>query len=495
MWKDFAKFIDMTGGKLDFYSFHVYDFHDWDTIANRENGNITSGLPLEGILDLLSNYGKTKYNKNFKFLTTEHGGFFIDDVNTAKMSKYYLGNGSGFNYDMKVRSIIDFSMVSSAISNTMVFMNHPKTVIKTIPFILLQSYQWDSKFFASMLVANDFNDPNNWFETKLVSYYQFFKGVQGRYVHSSIVSPDIQKHVFVDNNKLIVVLNNLSDSIYNLNLNYPSSGIDSTITRSFTRNADATASFVQSKIQSASTINLKGREAKVIFIYYKNPINESKFVNESYYYSSLFAQQFSNSKDFTINVPTALTTQVEYAYLRIGVGRGLGTDRLIKVNFNGTNLVVPLEKCAPRLENISRSVYGSTKIIPVDKALIKSSNTVKVTFPDGKVGGTGSVTLCVANTPPNNINTVNLNSKAPFEINVSIDKSSRTIRTSFMLENEGPTSLKLYNSLGGEVKTICNDYLTSNFYTFNVDASRFSTGVYFLKFNQKDRSKSIKLML
>jgi hypothetical protein len=490
-WKSFAKFIDETQGQLDFYSFHVYDFLRWDNIANKVVGQIGSGLPLEGVLDLLSNYGKVIYNKNFKFLSTEHGGYFAYEDQKKQMSSYYLGNGNGFDYDMKVKSLFDYCMVSSAIANTMVFMNHPGMVIKAVPFILAESFDWNPKYYSSMLVAKNYTDKTNWYESSLVHFYKFFQGVQGRYVYSSLGSPDVQKHVFVDNNKLIIVLNNLSDSTINVNLNYPTADIDSTIIRSFSRNSDATPSFEQNKsLTSITNTTLKGREAKVLLVHYRDNINETKRVNESYYYSSLFAKQFSSSQNFTVNVPTPVN--IEYAYLRIGIGRDRGTDRRIQVNFNGTDLEVPLEKCADRLEYTDG--YGSTKIIPVDKELIKSSNSIQVSFSDGKGGGVGSVTLCVATTQNPALDTKTVLQPKP-AISFFSDKVSGKIRISYSHENPALTKLTLFNTSGKLLRTLCNDYLLPAEYTYELDADNLSDEVYILQLIQNNDSFSYKFSL
>ena len=55
------KFIDNTDCRLDFYSFHVYDYVYWKD--GDFQGRITSGLPLEGVLDLVPNYTHNAYDK------------------------------------------------------------------------------------------------------------------------------------------------------------------------------------------------------------------------------------------------------------------------------------------------------------------------------------------------------------------------------------------------------------------------------------------------
>ena len=58
----FTAFIDGTGAALDFYSFHAYDFLKAKG-GDFNGGLITSGLPLEGVLDLVPSYTTLRHGR------------------------------------------------------------------------------------------------------------------------------------------------------------------------------------------------------------------------------------------------------------------------------------------------------------------------------------------------------------------------------------------------------------------------------------------------
>jgi len=120
----FKTFIDNTRCELDFYSFHVYDF--LREVQGDFRGRVTSGLPLESVLDLVQNYTVNKYGKEIGIVVTEHGGYGARDL-VGKLAKERFQE-TGFEWEMKRRSIEDFNLVSSVIANTLVFMDHPQTV-------------------------------------------------------------------------------------------------------------------------------------------------------------------------------------------------------------------------------------------------------------------------------------------------------------------------------------------------------------------------------
>lgn len=468
----FGNFIDLTEGKLDFYSFHVYDFYYWNSTTKTLTSTVSTGLPLEGVMDALSAWGKTKYNKDFKYICTEHGGQITDKTTADAYAAYNVGSIPGFSFDMQRRSVADFMCVSSAIATTMVFMNHPQTVIKAVPFILPEYANYDVKYHAAMLIRNNYNLNEAWYETNLVNFYKFFKNVKGRRVLSTCVNPDIQQQSYLDGNKLILVLNNLSESAEKLTLNYPTSNIDSIMIRRHARDANLTCLFSEKLIADATTLDIKPREAVAVFVYYKDNLTENKKINEIPYYAPEICKEFATSSTFTINVPSV--SDIEYAYLRIGVGRIAGTTRNLKVNFNGTDLTVPMEKCATRLENSAG--YGSTKIIQVDKSLVKNSNIIECSFDDGKMGGIGAVTLLTGvNQELTKLGHVEFDKSLNFSI--LQNSASDNVTISFNLPKESNILLKLYDAAGKEFKTIEKKRLTEGKHQFSVNTKSLSPGV------------------
>ncbi len=437
-----SKFIDNTQCKLDFYSFHVYDFMKYDAGRNDIVCRVSTGLPIEGVLDLVPNYTMNKYGKPVELVFSEHGGYLSgnqeNDLNTIANTYF---PGSGFEWEMKRRSVSNFVMVSSTIANTMAFMNHPDVVKKAVPFILLESFAWDPKYYSSMLVANNFTDKTNWQESQLIYFYEFFKGVKGHRVQSDCPNPDIQQQSFVDGKNLILVMNNLSNKVENLKINIPAAGISSIQIRRVGRNADFTPYLDEQSATSLDGLQLKGREAMVIKVAYQDLIQQTKYLNEKPFYGTEVTKEFSGTANFTIHIASLVDAQ--YAILRVGISRPAGTDRQVNISLNGTSLTVPMEDCAPYLEN--ENEFATTKMIRIEKSLLQNNNTISVTFPDGKPGGVGAVVLRVAYQEITATSMIEIN-QIP-EIQIFPNPSSGLMR--IYLPNEtGVVNLKLFSLTG-----------------------------------------------
>lgn len=387
-------FIDNTSCTLDFYSFHTYDFMHWDVSANDFEGRVSSGLPIEGVLDLIQNYTVNQYGKEVDIVLSEHGGYILNDQEGAldTVANTYFP-GSGFDWELKRRSVNEFLAVSSAIGNTLAFMNNPHVVRKAVPFILLESAAWDPYYYSTLLVKENFNPSSNiWHESKYINFYKFFQNVNGRRVHVQLSDPDIQCQAYVDGDKLYILLNNLARKTEALNLTTTTDNIDQITLRRFGRNADFTPYFNESTIDSLDGLVIASRESLAIEIDYALPIAQQTLVDETPHYGNLIQQSYNGSKTFNISIPEYSAAQ--YATLRIGVGRGTGTDHQLDVTFNGTPLTVPLEDCADYLENDSE--YASTKLIDIPVNLLSASNTVEVSFSENGYGGIGSVVIRAA---------------------------------------------------------------------------------------------------
>jgi hypothetical protein len=70
---------------------------------------------------------------------------------------------------------------------------------------------------------------------------------------------------------------------------------------------------------------------------------------------------------------------------------------------------------------------------------------------------------------------------------------STTIK--FSIQKENLVSLKIYNLLGQEVATLVNQVLKAGSYTYNFNASRLSTGVYFYTINSGSFNQTKKMLL
>ncbi len=388
------KFIDNTDCRLDFYSFHVYDYVYWKD--DDFHGRITSGLPLEGVLDLVPNYTYNTYGKEVDIVISEHGGYVtgkkgLGADETAELIAKQHFPGSGFEWELRKRSILEQVHVSTIVANTLTFMDHPHTVKKAVPFILLNSFGWDPKYYAVLYVPENFENRQNWVPTQQMNFYKFFKGLRGRRVKAICSDPDIQTRAFVDNDKLCVVLNNLSGKQERLSVNIPATR--AMTVRRMGRNSDFTPYLREGSLASARNMEIGGHEAILLTAYYPRPIQSARIVDEIPCYGDKVNVALDGWTVFDVAVPDV--SNMEYAVLRIGISRAAGSDRRINVKFNGRRLNVPLETCHNRLDDGEHD-YASCKMIQIDPKIVRARNTVAVSFTDGRLGSVGSVVLRAA---------------------------------------------------------------------------------------------------
>ena len=397
VFRAYHNFLEKTNCEMDFYSFHVYDYYHWK--GDHFVGRVTSGLPLEGVLDIMPNYTYNKYGKEIDLVVSEQGGYVNDGrggdydgaAATLEIANKYFP-GSGFEWEMKRRSIVEFIHVSTIIANTMAFMDHPHIVKKSVPFILMDAFGWDPKYYAVMYVPFEFKDKSRLVPTQQQNYYKLFKGVDGRRVKTLCSDPDIQTRGFVDGSKLYLVMNNLANEKESISIDIPDTK-DLSVRR-LGRNDDFTAYFTEKKIASTETMELAGREAVLLIADYGEKIKDKKSVNEVPCYGDRVDVAVKEAQTFNVKVPDA--GHLDYALLRVGISRPAGTDKNIKVWFNGKSIKVPLETCADRLEDPDKRDYSSCKIVSIPVDIVKKENKVKVAFTDDKPGSVGSVVIRAA---------------------------------------------------------------------------------------------------
>lgn len=396
--KGIAEFIRNTNCELDFYSFHVYDYLHWN--EGGLTGRITSGLPLEGVLDFVQAHTLNEHGKPVDLVVSEQGGY----INSSKeglsaeaisdmLAEQHGWDEEGFDLEMKKRSVSAHVLVSAAIANTLTFMDHPHVVKKAVPFILLESMAWDPKYYSTLYTPHDFTDRERWIESANSDFYKFFRGLEGERVVVRGGDPDLQVRAFTHKKQLRVVFNNLSDVEHTTNLRIPPA--DSLEVRRYGRNDDFTPYLTEGSLGSPEGLTIAPREAVMVIAGYDRPIPERMSVNELPCYAGKTAVQPEGRKParFTVQVPS--TEDVAYAELRIAVTRPHGASPEVRAKFNGKAIVVPLEDSAPRYSEEGQE-YASTKLVHLDKSRIRAKNRVEVAFPDDQGGAIGSVVLRVA---------------------------------------------------------------------------------------------------
>ncbi|MGD1005601.1 MAG: T9SS type A sorting domain-containing protein [Ignavibacteriaceae bacterium] len=64
----------------------------------------------------------------------------------------------------------------------------------------------------------------------------------------------------------------------------------------------------------------------------------------------------------------------------------------------------------------------------------------------------------------------------------------------YQLPTNGMVTVKVYDILGREVKTLVNDYKTAGNYSVNFDASRLASGIYFYQIRAGNFTSTKKMM-
>lgn len=384
-------FIKKTDCQLDFYSFHAYDYLNWD--GSGIVGRISSGLPLEGMIDLVQAHTTKEYGKPVDLVVSEHGGYIhdskADEVTDFVAAKFWPG-GEGFEHELKKRSIQSHVLVSAVIANTLTFMDHPHVVKKAVPFILLESMGWDVRYYPTMYVPDGFEDKTRWIETRNTDFFKLFRDVAGHRVVVAGGDPDLQVRAFADGQRLHVVINNVSDAPHATNLKLPKAkryGV-----RRYGRNEDFTPYLIEQEQETIETLDIAGRETVLVTAEYGQTIPERAVVEETAHYGDKMVVEPKEGEPARLTIRTPGSGELEYATLRIAVARPTGADPNVLLKFNGKRVRVPLEDAASRLDDGDKQ-YASTKIVDLDPSEVREKNRVELAFPDGGQGTFGSVVL------------------------------------------------------------------------------------------------------
>ncbi len=393
--KSVTNFMDMTEHKLDFYSFHSYDYFKWSSENKRFEGAMNSGSALEGVMDAIASYSHNKFGKQFKYVASEHGGYHMKDENCEKVEELQKGKPvakQSFKEEMDRRKASNFLMHSGAMSNTFTYMNIPHIVLKTVPFILLETAKWDTKYYSALLVKDGFNKQSTtWIESPLIYFYEYFKDVKGDRVRSWCNSTDIQHHAFRDGNTLILLYHNQSnkDGVIDLQLKeFGGDAKDATIRR-VGRDKELKIFYNETKCKDLSNITISGQESVAIFVKMKGDAAIKKSLDEKIFYATEQGVQFKGARTFTLNLPA--NQKFEDAFLHIGINRKNCETDGISIKINGKIFNSKTEHAAERFT--TDNGYTTTRVVRIPTELLKTTNSVEVCFADGESGGVGAVTL------------------------------------------------------------------------------------------------------
>lgn len=400
-WNGMRSFIDNTEGKLDFYSFIGNDYYR-DAESGFNETRVTSGLPIEGIIDLFNNYFHLKFKRPAKLVINNHGGSLLAKEGEQNFPGETIARDifrelpaklqrDGFIGELQRRSIVQWIHLSSIIANTLAFIDHPHTFEKAVPHIPLDTTQWSIKHINGLYTPWEYESGADLKESFLMNFFNLMRGVDGHRVISDCPDPDLQTRSFVDGNTTFTIINNLSTLPHQISLR----GLEGANheARRLIRGPYLLPSYEEIKLSSTIGLTVESRECLVVVSTFPKPIENRSTLNERAFYGHQVTHKISeNAPTGIFQIPMAGFRDATDAILRVSFDRAPEANSEISITFNGKELESPAEDAADRYHEIKNG-YSSTRFVPIPKELLRDSNSVMITFPDGREGTIGATVL------------------------------------------------------------------------------------------------------
>ena len=369
VWNENMKmFMDMAGADMDAFSTHLYD-------GVNQVGQDTkrSGSNMEAVLDLIESYSYEKWGIVKPHVISEFGGIVgstYSDINNVQSIRSQNAMLFGlFERQDITELVIPFTTGKSTWHITEDNNNLPyKAVLfKPIPFGVPK------------------DQITSWEYTDRIYFYDLWKNVEGERILIRSNHPDVQAQGFRNGNKLYVALNNLEDVSHTLNLAFDETNLPSVNEvriKSLIVNSNELAQFSdQTSTTIPSTYDLAVNET-VVFEYTYNTafsFNNALILNRHYNNESTVQPIIANSPmSYTFsNVPTS---SVEYATLRMSIGRKHDRSKSPAVVLNGQTLSVPAYWKG--YDQANRDDFFGMIEIDVPIEYLQSTTTVSLEFPD-----------------------------------------------------------------------------------------------------------------
>lgn len=370
-------FMDMCGANMDYFTIHLYDF-----AAKEGKQMYRKGSNMEATFDMMEQYSYLLFGKVKPIMISEYGGV---------------------SHDLKGAwsPLRDWHHIKSVNSMRMQFMERANIITKTIDFLPVKA-EWGStaadNTYSHRLMRKA-NEPDSytgqWVYAETAKVYQLWSDVKGIRVDSKSTNPDLMTDVYVDKNKAYVILNNLdftpldvSTTILDPYLNLQSLKIKHLYLSGSNVVLDEE---ILSQEQEVYTIGAEG--SMILEFTYEDDIVIDESSAEQKYYADTYFKTITANTPETFILQGVNTGKYGEATLRIGVGRAHGKSLHPKVLVNGSEIDVPTN-FRGGAQTQRESFFGVLEI-PVPYELIKSSNTISVSFPES--GGHISTVTMICN--------------------------------------------------------------------------------------------------
>lgn len=375
-------FIDIAGDKMDFWSWHLYDFP-----VIRGRVELRSGSNVEATFDMHDQYSMLKLGHTKPYVISEYG---------AQTHDY---NGKGWT------PYRDWLFLKSQNSLMMSFMERPNEIAIAIPFTVTKAKWGFNKAKNSPYPARlmrKVNEPESytgeWIYSDRVKFYQLWKNVKGTRVDTKSSDLDIQVDAYIDGKKGYLILNNLEETPKIIKLKIFDKynvAVKSVVKKHLTLSGDTAV--LEETITKSPIASVKvGVGSTMILEYtFKKKIKIKETSEETKYFADSYLKPIVAHKknSFKIN-GIAKKSKYGEAVLRVSIGRDHNQVLHPTVTLNGIQILVP--KDWRGYDQSGKDRFFGTLEIPVPYHLVKENNTISVAFPDTG-GHVSSVVLQVFN--------------------------------------------------------------------------------------------------
>ncbi|QCX40348.1 agarase [Aureibaculum algae] len=361
-------FVDVAGEKMDFWSWHLYDF---PAIGGKTD--LRSGSNVEATFDMMDQYSMLKLGHTKPYVISEYGAQTHD-------------------YDRQGWTAMrDWLFLKVQNSLMMSFMERPDDITIAIPFTIVKAewgYNHEKGYPYSARLMRKTNEPESytgtWIYTDRVKFYQLWKNVKGKRIAIKATDFDIQVDAYVDGKKGYIILNSLESIPTQINLNFfdsYSTQISAIVKKHLTLSGVAPI-LEQENISPSTTNVVLGAESTMILEYtFENEITIDETSDEVKYFADDYLKPINASKASFFHINNVEKTGVfGEAVLRISIGREHGKQLIPTLKVNDKIIKVPEDWRG--YDQADKGQFFGTLEIPVPYDLIKTNNEIFVEFPD-----------------------------------------------------------------------------------------------------------------
>jgi agarase len=348
------KFMDLTKGKLDFYSHHFYENRGtigaWERRGEDYKGYLLGSM--EAILDMFQAHMRGSDNVR-PILITECGSL-------------QPGRGPS-DYWLRLRS---FSAFMHKLSR------RPHEIELAVPFVFL-NVPWNPQSGDAAFIPNDDNPPNGPIEgfsrTPVHHFFELWKDFDGRRLPVKNKRPFLDVTALHNAESIQVAITNMGGKQLKVDLSQITGEPIATtsVTQKRLYYQDGEVRF-DSKIAypDATRILVDVEETTVVTLGLEEPLSLAGEIKREFWFAPETAVKHDElrNKEFTIDVDEA--EEVKACVMRVGLHRVGGLHRKLEGTFNGKPFKLEV-KWAGELNNLFATID-----VPVPIKLLKTSNSI-----------------------------------------------------------------------------------------------------------------------